>query len=75
MSRDNHTREEIMANGGKMNDDDMDRILLKQDEILPSSGFAASVMEAVRREACRSAANSFPLETRSPWDCGRNWSR
>jgi hypothetical protein len=32
-------------------EDEIDRILSRQDEIVPSSGFAASVMEAVRREA------------------------
>jgi hypothetical protein len=32
-------------------DDDLDRILSDQEEILPSSGFATSVMDAVRREA------------------------
>jgi len=43
-----------------MNDDDIDRILSAQDEILPSSGFAASVMEAVRRDAATPPPIPFP---------------
>ena len=34
-----------------MIDDDIDRVLASDDSIVPSSGFAASVMEAVRRDA------------------------
>ncbi len=34
-----------------MRDDDIDRILPKEQEILPSSGFVSSVMDAVQREA------------------------
>ena len=32
-------------------DDEINRILSSEEEILPSSGFAVSVMDAVRREA------------------------
>ena len=32
-----------------MNDDDLDRMLMEREEIVPSSGFAASVMEAVQQ--------------------------
>lgn len=40
--------------------DELDRILSNEEEILPSSGFAASVMEAVRREASAPPAIPFP---------------
>ena len=49
-----------------MKDDDMDRILLKQDDILPSSGFTASVMEAVRREASAPPPIPFPWKRALP---------
>jgi hypothetical protein len=41
--------------------DDIDRILSNDETILPSSGFAAAVMEAVRREA------SVPPPIPFPW--------
>ena len=71
MTRDNDAREEIMAEGGmaeggKMSDNDMDRILSKHDEILPSSGFAASVMEAVHREASAPPPIPFPWRRALP---------
>jgi hypothetical protein len=34
-----------------MMEDELDRMLAKHDEIVPSSGFVMSVMDAVRREA------------------------
>lgn len=34
-----------------MKDDDIDRILSKEQEIIPSSGFLGSVMDAMQREA------------------------
>lgn len=34
-----------------MRDDDINRILSKEQEIIPSSGFVGSVMDAIRREA------------------------
>jgi hypothetical protein len=40
--------------------DEFDRILSKEDEIIPSSGFAASVMEAVCHEASAGAPIPFP---------------
>lgn len=49
-----------------MKDDDMDRILLKHDDILPSSGFTASVMEAVRREASAPPPIPFPWKRALP---------
>jgi preprotein translocase subunit SecG len=33
-----------------MENDDLDRMFLREDEILPSSGFAGNVMDVVRRE-------------------------
>lgn len=41
-------------------EDEMNRILSGADEILPSSGFAVSVMEAVRREAAAPPPIPFP---------------
>jgi hypothetical protein len=43
-----------------MRDDDIDRILSKEQEIIPSSGFVGSVMDAMEREA---AAPPIPF----PW--------
>ncbi len=43
-----------------MKHDDLDRILSHEQEILPSSGFAASVMEAVRQEASALSPIPFP---------------
>ncbi len=43
-----------------MGDDEMDRMLLRENEILPSSGFVGSVMEAVRREAAAPPPIPFP---------------
>jgi hypothetical protein len=46
-----------------MNNDELDRILsqsLGEEELVPSSGFAASVMEAVRREATEPPPIPFP---------------
>jgi hypothetical protein len=49
-----------------MNHDDIDRILAGEDEILPSSGFAGSVMEAVRREAATPPPIPFPWKRAWP---------
>jgi hypothetical protein len=40
--------------------DDLDRILASDDMLEPSSGFARSVMDAVRREAAEPPAPAFP---------------
>jgi len=40
---------------------EIDRILSREDEILPSSGFSVSVMDAVRREA------AVPMPIAFPW--------
>jgi hypothetical protein len=46
--------------------DDIDRVLSNEDSIVPSSGFAASVMEAVRREAETPAPIPFPWKRALP---------
>ena len=56
-----------MTGEDKMSDAEMDRILFRQDEILPSSGFAASVMEAVRREAAAPPPIPFPWKRALPF--------
>ena len=43
-----------------MNPDDLDRILSSDDDIVPASGFTASVMELVGREASAPAPIPFP---------------
>ncbi len=45
--------------------DEFDRIL-SEEEILPSSGFAVSVMEAVRREAAAPPPIPFPWKRALP---------
>jgi hypothetical protein len=47
-------------------DDDLDHTLSREEEILPSSGFAASVMEAVRREAAAPPPIPFPWKRALP---------
>ena len=41
-------------------EDELDRMLSRQDEIVPSSGFVVSVMDAVRREAAVSEPTPLP---------------
>ena len=43
-----------------MTDDDLDEFLRREDDIVPSSGFAAGVMDAVRREASAPSPLPFP---------------
>lgn len=47
-------------------EDEMNRILSRKDEILPSSGFAVSVMDAVRREAAAPPPIPFPWKRALP---------
>jgi hypothetical protein len=47
-------------------EDEMNRILSRDDEILPSSGFTASVMDAVRREAAVPPPIPFPWKRALP---------
>jgi hypothetical protein len=46
--------------------DKLDQILLEQEGLLPSSGFAASVMDAVRQEAATPAPIPFPWKWALP---------
>jgi hypothetical protein len=47
-------------------DDEINHILSREDEILPSSGFAVSVMDAVRREAAAPPPIPFPWKRALP---------
>jgi hypothetical protein len=47
-------------------EDEIDRVLSREDEILPSSGFAVSVMDAVRREAATPPPIPFPWKLALP---------
>jgi hypothetical protein len=49
-----------------MRDDDLDRILSKEQEIVPSSGFVTSVMDAVRRETAALRPIPFPWKRALP---------
>jgi hypothetical protein len=49
-----------------MNHDEIDRILAQRDEIVPSSGFTAAVMDAVRREASVPPPIPFPWKRALP---------
>jgi len=49
-----------------MNDPEIDNILAKADEIVPSSGFVVSVMDAVRREAAAPPPIPFPWKRALP---------
>lgn len=49
-----------------MTRDALDRILSSEDQIVPSSGFAASVMDAVRREAATPPPIPFPWKRALP---------
>ena len=49
-----------------MRHDDLDRILYKEQEIMPSSGFVASVMDAVRREKIAPPPIPFPWRPALP---------
>ncbi len=46
--------------------DEIDRVLCREHEIVPSSGFTASVMDAVRREAAAPAPIPFPWKRALP---------
>jgi hypothetical protein len=48
------------------NPDNLDRILLEQDTLLPSSGFAASVMDAIQQQASAPAPIPFPWKWALP---------
>ncbi|HEX4321820.1 MAG TPA: hypothetical protein VHZ52_12990 [Acidobacteriaceae bacterium] len=46
--------------------DNLDPILLNQDTLLPSSGFAASVMDAIQQQASAPAPIPFPWKWALP---------
>src|ERR1700689_2643739 len=46
--------------------EEVDRMLSSEDEILPSSGFAVAVMDAVRREAAAPPPIPFPWKRALP---------
>ena len=46
--------------------DEIDRALSREDDILPSSGFAVAVMDAVRREAAAPPPIPFPWKRALP---------
>jgi hypothetical protein len=48
-----------------LKDEEIDRILASEEDILPSSGFHASVMEAIHREA--STPPPIPFPWRRAW--------
>jgi hypothetical protein len=52
--------------GRLIGNDEIDHILSREDEILPSSGFAVSVMDAVRREASAPPPIPFPWKRALP---------
>ena len=49
-----------------MKNHDLDRILAREETILPSSGFAAFVMDAVQREAATPPPIPFPWKRAIP---------
>jgi hypothetical protein len=49
-----------------MGNDEIDRMLSREDEILPSSGFAVSVIDAVRRDAAAPPPIPFPWKRALP---------
>lgn len=49
-----------------MRPDDVNRILSREEEILPSAGFVDSVMEAVRQEAAAPPPIPFPWKRALP---------
>ncbi|HXZ20382.1 MAG TPA: hypothetical protein VEG63_10560 [Candidatus Acidoferrales bacterium] len=53
-----------------MADDDLDRILAEEQEIVPSAGFVRSVMKAVEREAATPSAIPFPWKWALPGMAG-----
>jgi hypothetical protein len=50
----------MVPKGNVMRDAEIDPVLSGQDELLPSAGFVASVMDAVRREAAAPPPIPFP---------------
>jgi hypothetical protein len=55
-----------MKRSTEHDEDEINRILSREDEILPSSGFAVSVMDAVRREVATPPPIPFPWKRALP---------
>jgi hypothetical protein len=55
-----------MNGTGHPDNSSLDRILLEQDALLPSSGFAASVMDAIHQQAAAPAPIPFPWKWALP---------
>jgi hypothetical protein len=55
-----------MGRSTEFGNDEIDRVLTLEDEILPSSGFAVSVMDAVRSEAAAPPPIPFPWKRALP---------
>lgn len=53
-------------NNTQRSEGNLDRILLEQDTLLPSSGFAASVMDAIQQQAAAPAPIPFPWKWALP---------
>jgi hypothetical protein len=53
-------------NSRQQPENDLDRILLEQDMLLPSSGFAVSVMDAIEQQAAAPAPIPFPWKWAIP---------
>jgi hypothetical protein len=49
-----------------MREDDLEHVLSNEEDLLPSSGFTASVMDAVRRDASLSPSIPFPWKRALP---------
>jgi hypothetical protein len=49
-----------------MNDDELDHMLSRQEDIVPSSGLVPNVMDAVRREASAQPPIPFPWKWAMP---------
>ena len=49
-----------------MRQDDLDRMLSREEDIVPSSGFVSGVMDAVRREASTLPPIAFPWKWALP---------
>jgi hypothetical protein len=56
----------MAAEGGVMNHDDLDHLLSHETEIVPSFGFTASVMNAVRAQAQAPPPIPFPWKRALP---------
>lgn len=66
MNRAQPDRTETFRAGAARTETEIDRILAAEDEILPSSGFLASVMERVQQEAAAPPPIPFPWKRALP---------